>query len=106
MFGAGAVRRKRERERKEKAARGLEPPVFPYIKPFGQRFERNKLAYFKYRQLQNAALWEVSVVFYSVNCLIDWFRHLELDVKQILSNNFLDSTKSTNSMGSKGSHPN
>ena len=49
MFGATAVRRKRERERREKAARGLEPAIFPFIKPFGQRFDKNKLPYFKYR---------------------------------------------------------
>ena len=50
MFGATAVRRKREREQREKAARGFEPEVFPYIKPFGKRFDRNQLPYFKYRQ--------------------------------------------------------
>ena len=50
MFGATAVRRKRERERREKAARDVEPVIFPYIKPFGPRFDKNKLPYFKYRQ--------------------------------------------------------
>ena len=62
MFGATAVRRKRERERREKAARGLEPPIFPYIKPFGPRFDKNKLAYFRYRKTfqQDEAPWEVS----------------------------------------------
>ena len=49
MFGATALRRKREREQREKAARGLEPQVFPYIKPFPQKFDRNELPYFKYR---------------------------------------------------------
>ena len=32
MFGASAVRKKRERERREKEARGSEPIIFPYIK--------------------------------------------------------------------------
>ena len=49
MFGATAVRRKREREQREKATRGVEPQVFPYIKPFGQTFDKNQLPYFKYR---------------------------------------------------------
>ena len=49
MFGATALRRKREREQREKAARGLEPRVFPYIKPFGKKFDKNQLPYFKYR---------------------------------------------------------
>ena len=34
MFGASAVRKKRERERREKEARGSEPIIFPYIKVF------------------------------------------------------------------------
>ena len=55
MFGATAVRRKRERERREKAARGLEPQVFPHIKPFGPRFDRGQLPYFKYRQTLQSA---------------------------------------------------
>ena len=61
MFGATAVRRKRERERREKAARGVEPPIFPYIKPFGLRFDKNKLAYFRYRKTfqQDQAPWKV-----------------------------------------------
>ena len=49
MFRATALRQKREREQREKAARGLEPRVFPYIKPFGQKFDKNQLTYFKYR---------------------------------------------------------
>ena len=52
MFGATAVRQKRERERREKVSRGLEPQALPYIKPFGPRFDRNELPYFKYRELK------------------------------------------------------
>ena len=64
MFGATAVRRKRERERRERAARQIEPQVYPYIKPFGPRFDKNQLPYFKYRQTcklvgQNTKHWEV-----------------------------------------------
>ena len=60
MFGATALRRKREREQREKAARGLEPRVFPYIKPFGKRFDKNQLPYFKYRHaFQNMETLEV-----------------------------------------------
>ena len=44
------VRQKRERERKERALRELDPPVIPYIKPFGARFDASQLPYFKYRQ--------------------------------------------------------
>jgi hypothetical protein len=40
MFGAKAVRQKRERERRGKAAHGLEPAIFPYIKPFGSGLTR------------------------------------------------------------------
>ena len=50
MFGASVVRQKRERERKERALRELDPPVIPYIKPFGARFDASQLPYFKYRQ--------------------------------------------------------
>ena len=50
MFGATAVRQKRERERREKMARGLDQQAFPYIKPYGPRFDRNQLPYFKYRE--------------------------------------------------------
>ena len=44
------MRQKRERERKERALRELDPPVIPYIKPFGARFDASQLPYFKYRQ--------------------------------------------------------
>ena len=50
MFGASVVRQKRERERRERAAKDLAPPVIPYIKPFGARFDPSQLPYFKYRQ--------------------------------------------------------
>ena len=50
MFGATAVRQKRERERREKMAKGLDQQAFPYIKPYGPRFDRNQLPYFKYRE--------------------------------------------------------
>ena len=49
MFGASVVRQKRERERKERANKELDPPVIPYIKPFGARFDPSQLPYFKYR---------------------------------------------------------
>ena len=49
MFGASIVRQKREREREERLARGEDPPIIPYIKPFGERFDPNQLPYFKYR---------------------------------------------------------
>ena len=50
MFGASIVRQKRERERKERLARDEDPPIIPYIKPFGERFDPSQLPYFKYRQ--------------------------------------------------------
>jgi hypothetical protein len=50
MFGATAVRAKRERERREKAARGSEPTVYPYIAPFPVRFSPEDVPYFKYRR--------------------------------------------------------
>ena len=50
MFGATAVRQKRERERREKIARALDLQSSPYyIKPYGVRFDRRELPYFKYR---------------------------------------------------------
>ena len=63
MFGATALRRKREREQREKAARGLEPRVFPYIKPFGQKFNKNQLPYFKYiHAFRNMDILEVGLL--------------------------------------------
>ena len=50
MFGASVVRQKRERERLDRLSRENDPPVIPYIKPFGVRFEPEQLPYFKYRQ--------------------------------------------------------
>ena len=49
MFGANAVRQRRERERREKVSRGGDVQAFPYIKPYGPRFDRNELPYFKHR---------------------------------------------------------
>ena len=49
MFGASIVRQKREKERKERLARG-DPPIIPFIKPFPPRFDPKQLPYFKYRQ--------------------------------------------------------
>ena len=73
MFGASIVRQKREKERKERLAREevatksalykqwkecvQEPPIIPYIKPFGVRFDPSQLPYFKYR----AALAQLQV---------------------------------------------
>ena len=51
MFGASAVRKKREREQREKLARGGEPRIFPYIKPFGPCFDASELPYFKQRRV-------------------------------------------------------
>lgn len=46
MFGAAAVRKK-----KQKAAQNLkEADRGPYIKPFGPRFDPNELPYFKYKK--------------------------------------------------------
>jgi hypothetical protein len=53
MFGASAVRKKREREKREKLARGLDPVVFPYIRPFGPCFRPADLPYFR-RQAAHA----------------------------------------------------
>jgi hypothetical protein len=50
MFGATVVRQKRERERQDRLSRGNDPPVIPYIKPFGVRFDASQLPYFKYRK--------------------------------------------------------
>ena len=59
MFGASAVRKKREREKREKLARlGGEATIFPYIKPFGPRFDREELPYFKYRRALSSAASE------------------------------------------------
>ena len=49
MFGASIVRQKREKERKERLARG-DPPIIPFIKPFPARFDPKELPYFKYRE--------------------------------------------------------
>ena len=38
MFGATAVRRKREKERRERAARNSANTIYPFIKPFGKKF--------------------------------------------------------------------
>ena len=58
-------------------ARSLDLQAFPYIKPYGPRFDRNELPYFKYRETlrlkllnevtgdgdgADAGPWEVSVV--------------------------------------------
>ena len=50
MFGATALRQKREREKREKLNRTVEQQVFPYIKPYGPRFDKNELPYFKHRE--------------------------------------------------------
>ena len=50
MFGASVVRQKRERERLDRLNRENDPPVIPYIKPFGVRFDPQQLPYFKYRK--------------------------------------------------------
>jgi len=47
MFGATAVRQKRERERREREERGDQPVYF--IKPFGPRFDPSENPYIKYR---------------------------------------------------------
>ena len=36
MFGATALRRKREKERRERAAKSGANRIYPYIKPFGK----------------------------------------------------------------------
>ena len=66
MFGATAVRRKREKERRERAARNSANTIYPYIKPFGEgkfflrflkyfftsgpRFDKYELPYYKHRR--------------------------------------------------------
>lgn len=53
MFGAAAVRKKKQKAQQE-AEKGSEP-LHPYIKPFGPRFDPNELPYFKYKKaLQEA----------------------------------------------------
>lgn len=53
MFGAAAVRKKKQKAQQE-AEKGNEP-LHPYIKPFGPRFDPNELPYFKYKKaLQEA----------------------------------------------------
>ena len=47
MFGAAAVRKKRKEQ--QDAAKNKEKTRGPYIKPFGPRFDRNSLPYFKYK---------------------------------------------------------
>ena len=56
MFGATAVRQKRERERREKLARSLDLQSSPYIKPYGPRFDKKELPYFKYRETMKLKL--------------------------------------------------
>ena len=46
MFGAAAVRKKRKAQREEAAK---EKTRGPYIKPFGPRFDKSTLPYFKYK---------------------------------------------------------
>ena len=50
MFGAAAVRQKKRKA--EQQAGGAYPNSTrgPYIKPFGPRFDRNELPYFKYKR--------------------------------------------------------
>ena len=48
MFGAAAVRKKKQR--KEAEANKGDEPLHPYIKPFGARFDPNELPYFKYKK--------------------------------------------------------
>lgn len=50
MFGAAAVRKKKERAKLELAKTGEPPSRGPYIKPFGPRFDPNELPYFKYKK--------------------------------------------------------
>ena len=59
MFGATAVRQKRERERRERMERSLDlqhSPYVKFIKPYGARFDKNELPYFKYRQTQRITM--------------------------------------------------
>ena len=69
MFGANAVRQRRERERREKVSRGGDVQAFPYIKPYGPRFDRNELPYFKYKmahqrheKIVESGPWEVGLM--------------------------------------------
>ena len=53
MFGAAAVRKKKQKKEQE-ANKGQEN-IHPYIKPYGPRFDPNELPYFKYKKaLQEA----------------------------------------------------
>ena len=53
MFGAAAVRKKKQKAEEE--ARKGNKERGPYIKPFGPRFDPNELPYFKYKKaLQEA----------------------------------------------------
>jgi len=50
MFGAAAVRKKKERLKEQQGAGGGQAARGPYIKPFGPRFDANDLPYFKYKR--------------------------------------------------------
>jgi len=50
MFGATAVRRKREKERRERVARNSANIIYPYIRPYGPKFDKYQLPYFKHRK--------------------------------------------------------
>ena len=41
MFGATAVRRKREKERRERVARNYANIIYPYIRPYGNKIATN-----------------------------------------------------------------
>ena len=44
MFGATALRRKREKERRERAARNSANTIYPFIQPFGNTRTINKIS--------------------------------------------------------------
>lgn len=68
MFGATAVRAKRERERREKLARGGEPTVYPYIAPFPPCFQPEEVPYFKYRRALEECKEKGRVLVFFKNC--------------------------------------
>ena len=62
MFGATALRRKREKERRERAAKCGANRIYPYIKPFG----KNTF----YPRSNNSEFWEIESLPRTTKCKV------------------------------------
>ena len=73
MFGATAVRRKREKERRERAARNSANTIYPFIKPFGKHltFLFMIFYYFQHQMLAGVYVEPSQLInsdWYWINC--------------------------------------